>query len=287
MAERRRFTNALDVYFEKVREQKNLFPAVPFVMGGDPDPGATEDIVTELYREGARLIEIGMPFSDPTADGPVIQEAARRALEEETTLRALFTSVKTVTRFHKEAAIILMGYYNPIRAYGEAAFAKACAGAGVCGVIIVDLPPEHGDNLHFELSAAGVHFIRLIAPNTREERLKELLSLASGCVYNVAVTGVTGGAAAAKSDIAAAVKRVRAISDIPVITGFGVRTGADAAGFTEYADSAVIGSALVDAIAKARDGTAARTAGAFWRRLRREYEACTGAVTDDASSPST
>ena len=221
---------------------------VTFLMAGDPDGETAFDLMRALPEAGADLIELGMPFSDPMADGPAIQKAGLRALRAGETL---IKTLATVRRFRDEndaTPIILMGYFNPIYIYGVERFVADAKSAGVDGLIVVDLPPEMDDELCLPAMQAGLNFIRLATPTTDEKRLPAVLKNTSGFVYYVSITGITGSAAPDADKVASAVERLRAKTDLPVCVGFGVRTADQAAAIGRQADGVVVGSALVAAI---------------------------------------
>ncbi len=222
---------------------------VTYFSCGDPDAATFEILLAGLPEAGADLIEIGMPFSDPMADGPSIQAAGLRALKAGMNLRETLAIVARFRRCDNATPIILMGYYNPIHHYRGPRFLADAKAAGVDGLIIVDLPPEHDDELCLPTLAAGIDFIRLATPTTDDKRLPTVLRNAAGFIYYVSVAGVTGTKSAAAGTVAAAVARLRRYSDLPVAVGFGIRTPAQAAEIARVADAAVVGSALVDAVA--------------------------------------
>ncbi|MBL8839360.1 MAG: tryptophan synthase subunit alpha [Alphaproteobacteria bacterium] len=229
---------------------------VVFVMGGDPDAAASRAIVEGLPGAGADLIEIGMPFSDPMADGPAIQQAGLRALASGADMKATLALARSLRAKDADVPIVLMGYYNPIYAYGTDRFAADAAAAGVDGLIIVDLPPEEAGEFTPSATANGLSIIRLATPTTDEARLPAVVDGASGFLYYVAVQGVTGTKAAAVDHVREALARIRRKTGLPVAVGFGIRTPAQAAAMAEVADAVVVGTAVVDAIAAAlgRDG---------------------------------
>ncbi len=224
---------------------------VAYTMGGDPDPATSLSILRGLPAAGADLIELGFAFSDPMAEGPPIQRAARRALEAGMTLGATLDLARAFREGDEATPLILMGYLNPLLAFGlEAAAAKAAA-SGVDGLIIVDCPPEESGPLAAALAAQDLALIRLTAPTTPDARLASIAAAASGFIYHVAVTGVTGGKEADAEALAPVLARLRAVSKLPVAVGFGVRSQERAAAVARLADAVVVGSALVDAIAEA------------------------------------
>ena len=228
-----------------------------FVSAGDPDRATSEAILDALVEARVDLVELGMPFSDPMADGPAIQAASLRALKAGMTLSGTLEIAKAFRDRHPDTPLVLMGYYNPIYIYGVEAFLADAADAGVDGLIIVDLPPEEDDELCLPARAAGLDFIRLVTPTSDAERLPVVLGTASGFVYYVAITGITGTRSAAADSISAAYSRISAVTDLPVVTGFGIRTPEQAGEAASLSDGAIIGSAVVDIIADnlAADGS--------------------------------
>ena len=234
---------------------------VPFVTAGDPDLATTEALVLAIAAAGADAIEIGVPFSDPIAEGPTIQRSSERALRSRTSLRRVLELVKGL-RPRVEVPIVLMGYANPILAMGEARFAEAAGAVGVDGTIAVDMPPEESVELRRALVAHGVDPILLAAPTTRPERLAMLARATRGFLYYVSLTGVTGARSELSAGIEEQVRRVRAVSDVPVCVGFGVSRPEHARELAAFADGVVVGSALVDRIARAPSRDAAVDAAA-------------------------
>lgn len=230
----------------KERDEKAL---ITFITAGDPDLVTSEQIVHTLIESGVDLIELGFPFSDPMADGPIIQLASERALASGTTLRGVLEMVARV-RLHSNVPIVLMGYYNPIFCYGPEQFAQDAATAGVDGLLLVDLPPEEADELHPFLKDAGIDLITLLAPTTGEERSARLAEDGEGFLYYVSMTGVTGSQQVDAGAIAVAVNNLKEQSPVPVAVGFGVSTPEDAKAVAKIADAVVVGSALVKLIAK-------------------------------------
>jgi tryptophan synthase alpha chain len=222
---------------------------VTYLTCGDPDAATFATLLAKLPAAGADLIEIGMPFSDPMADGPSIQAAGLRALRAGMDLRKTLAIVRDFRAGDAATPIVLMGYYNPIYRHGVANFLAAAKAAGVDGLIVVDLPPEHDDELCLPARAAGIDFIRLATPTTDDKRLPTVLTNISGFLYYVAVAGITGTRSAASADVAAAVARLRRHTDLPIAVGFGIRTPQQAAEIARLADAAVVGSALVDRLA--------------------------------------
>jgi tryptophan synthase alpha chain len=231
---------------------------ITYLTAGDPDFETSTRLFTGLATAGADLIEIGMPFSDPMADGPAIQEAGQRALKQGMTLRGTLALVRELRRADDATPIVLMGYYNPIYRYGPGAFAGDAAAAGVDGVIVVDLPPEEDAELAQPARTAGLDVIRLATPTSDEKRLPLIVEHASGFIYYVAIAGITGTRSAVSADVAAAVARLRRFTPLPIAVGFGIRTPEQAAEVAHAADAAVVGTALVQRLALnlEPDGTA-------------------------------
>jgi len=222
---------------------------VTYLTAGDPDPVTSAKLFAGLAAAGADLIEIGMPFSDPMADGPAIQGAGQRALKQGMNLRRTLTLVRELRRGDDATPIVLMGYYNPIYRYGTEAFPRDAVDAGADGVIVVDLPPEEDAELAVPAHAAGLDVIRLATPTSDERRLPRIVAHASGFLYYVAIAGITGTRSADSSDIAVAVARLRRFTRLPVGVGFGIRTPEQAAAVARAADAAVVGTALVQRLA--------------------------------------
>jgi tryptophan synthase alpha chain len=226
---------------------------ITFLCAGDPDPATSAEMLAGLPDAGADLIEIGMPFSDPMADGPAIQAGSLRALEAGMTLARTLDLVRRLRRRDQTTPVVLMGYFNPIWRYGPERFLDEARAAGVDGLIVVDLPPEEDDELCLPALGRGLSFIRLVTPTTDEGRLPIVLGSASGFLYYVSITGITGTRAPIADQVGAAVARLRRHSALPVAVGFGIRTPAQAAAIARVADAAVIGSALVSHIAQSLD----------------------------------
>ena len=223
---------------------------VTFVTAGDPTPGATDAILDALVAGGADVIELGMPFTDPMADGPAIQQANIRSLGAGTTTADIFAIAAAFRARHSEVPLVLMGYANPMVRRGAEWFATEAAKAGVDGVICVDIPPEEDDSLGVQLRSAGIALIRLATPTSDAARLPAILDGSSGFLYYVSVAGITGKQQAAQTSIAEAVARLKAATDLPVAVGFGVRTPEQASAIAKVADGVVVGSALVELIAQ-------------------------------------
>lgn len=240
-------TTRIDTRFGELKQQGR--PAlVTFVMAGDPDLDTSLQILKVLLAAGADVIEIGMPFTDPMADGPAIQAAGLRALKAGTTLKKTLGLVRDFRATDNATPLVLMGYYNPIYIYGVDAFLADAKAAGVDGLIIVDLPPEEDEELCLPAMKAGLNFIRLATPTTDEKRLPAVLANTSGFVYYVSITGITGSASADASAVGAAVQRIKRHTNLPVCVGFGIRTPDAAQAIAAQANGAVVGSALIDAL---------------------------------------
>jgi tryptophan synthase alpha chain len=226
---------------------------IPFVEAWDPDAATSLALLRGMPGAGADLIEIGCPFTDPMADGPIIQAAGRRALKAGATMVHTIQMVRDFRAGDAETPMVLMGYLNPILACGIERFCADAAQAGVDGLIVVDLPSEEADMMLPAARASGLDIIRLVAPTTDAARLTKVLDGSSGFVYYVSITGITGTRSAAYEDLAAAIPRVRRATDLPVAIGFGVRTPAQAAEAVRVADAAVVASALIDTLASSLD----------------------------------
>jgi len=235
---------------------------VTFTMAGDPDSKTSLALAKALPKAGADLIELGMPFTDPMADGPAIQAAGQRALRAKQTLKKTIQLVRDFRKTDDDTPIVLMGYYNPIYIYGVDKFLVDAKAAGIDGLIVVDLPPEEDEELCLPALKAGLNFIRLATPTTDDKRLPAVLANTSGFVYYVSITGITGSAVPDADKVAAAVARIKRHTDLPVAVGFGVKNAARARAIAQGADGVVVGSALVEALraslnkdGKARPGT--------------------------------
>jgi tryptophan synthase alpha chain len=226
---------------------------VAYLVAGDPDVETSTHLFEGVAASGADLIEIGMPFSDPMADGPVIQAAGMRALRAGMTLRKTLAMVKHLRARDPDTPYVLMGYYNPIYRYGAEAFAKDAAAAGVDGLIIVDLPPEEEQELADPAEAAGLDLVRLATPTSDEHRLPTIIKRASGFVYYVAIAGITGTRSADADSVHRAVSRLRRFTDLPIAVGFGIKSPLQAAEVARAADAAAVGTALVDRLAQNLD----------------------------------
>ena len=234
---------------------------VTFTMAGDPDYDTSLAIAKALPKAGADIIELGMPFTDPMADGPAIQAAGLRALKSGQRMTKTLALVREIRKEDDETPIVLMGYYNPIYIYGNDRFLTDAKAAGVDGLIVVDLPPEEDDELCLPSLKAGLNFIRLATPTTDDKRLPTVLTNTSGFVYYVSITGITGAAAPDTGKVTNAVARIKRHTKLPVAVGFGVRTAEQARAIAEGADGVVVGSALVDALRQSLDKSGKATPG--------------------------
>ncbi len=246
-------TTRIDARFAELAKQgRSAF--VTFLMAGDPDPATSIDIIKALPKAGADIIEIGMPFTDPMADGPSIQAAGLRALKAGMTLKKTLELVRGFRKEDNATPLVLMGYYNPIYIYGVDKFLTDAKSAGVDGLIIVDLPPEEDTELCIPAMKVGLNFIRLATPTTDDKRLPAVLANTSGFVYYVSIAGITGGAAADSNVVGEAVARIKRHTKLPVCVGFGIRTPDAARAIAQKANGAVVGTALVDALHASLDG---------------------------------
>src|SRR6201747_444919 len=252
-------TTRIDTRFAELkREGRAAF--VTFLMAGDPDLKTSLDIIKALPAAGADIIEIGMPFTDPMADGPAIQASGLRALKAGTTLKKTVALVRDFRSGDETTPIILMGYYNPIYIYGVDKFLADAKAAGVDGLILVDMPAEEDDELCIPALQAGLNFIRLATPTTDDKRLPAVLANTSGFVYYVSITGITGSGLADTKVVGEAVTRIKRHTQLPVCVGFGIRTPEAAGGIARKADGAVVGTALVDALRGSLDAEGRATA---------------------------
>ena len=252
-------TTRIDTRFAELKKEGRA-AFVTFVMCGDPDIATSLEIIKALPKAGADIIEIGMPFTDPMADGPAIQAAGLRALKAGTTLKKTLQVVRDFRKDDNATPIVLMGYYNPIYIYGVDKFLADSKAAGVDGLIIVDLPPEEDTELCIPALNAGLNFIRLATPTTDDKRLPAVLANTSGFVYYVSITGITGSASADTAQVSAAVARIKRHTQLPVCVGFGIRTPEAARGIAQAANGAVVGSALIDALRATLDSEGRATA---------------------------
>lgn len=232
---------------------------VTFLTAGDPDGDTFQKILNGLPAAGADVIEVGMPFSDPVADGPAIQAAGLRALQAGMTLKKILQAVRDFRATDAATPLVLMGYYNPVYRYGAEKFAGDAADAGADGLIIVDLPPEEAAELREPAVKAGLHWVCLVTPTTDDARMKNILAHAGGFVYYVSIAGITGTHSAELQAVREAVTNIRRHTDLPVAVGFGIRTPEQAAAVTQAADAAVVGSALVETIAESLDSARGET----------------------------
>jgi tryptophan synthase alpha chain len=239
----------IDATFARLAEQ-NRKAFVAYVMAGDPDAATATEIVLGLPGAGVDVIELGLPFTDPMADGPTIQLAGQRALEGGMTLDGTLEIVRTLRERDDTTPVVLMGYYNPIYSRGVDAFLEQARAAGVDGLIIVDLPPEEDAELCLPAQAAGLNFIRLATPTTDAHRLPTVLQNTSGFLYYVSITGITGAGAASAEKVGPEVAAIKARTDLPVIVGFGIKTPEAARDVAAVADGCVVGSAIVERIGK-------------------------------------
>ncbi|HKY17974.1 MAG TPA: tryptophan synthase subunit alpha [Rhizomicrobium sp.] len=223
---------------------------VPFITAGDPDMETSFAILEKLPAAGADVIELGMPFTDPMADGPAVQASSVRALKSGASMARVLEMVKKFRKADKNTPIVLMGYYNPIHAYGTARFVRDVAAAGVDGLIVVDLPVEEDEVLRLPALAQGVDLVRFVTPTTDDARLKRIVAEASGYLYYVSVAGVTGTKSVPQEEVRAAMARVRAATDLPCTVGFGIRTPEQAGTIAQMADGVVVGSAIVGRVAE-------------------------------------
>ena len=237
----------IDARFEKLKSEGRA-GLVTFTTAGDPDYDTALSILNGLPAAGADIIELGMPFSDPMADGPAIQEASIRALNGNMTLRKTLDMVRSFRENDQDTPIILMGYYNPIYIYGVEEFLVDALAAGADGMIIVDLPPEEDGELAIPANKAGMAMIHLATPTTDQKRLKQILKNGSGFLYYVTIAGITGTAKPDLTPVKAALDNFREVSKIPMAVGFGIKSPDDAARFATFADAVVVGSAIVDII---------------------------------------
>lgn len=237
----------------KALKQDGRKALIPFITAGDPQPSVTVNLMHDMVQAGASVLELGVPFSDPMAEGPVIQAACERALEHNVSLHDVLHMVKQFRQQDNDTPIVLMGYLNPVEVMGYKVFAEAAVDAGVDGVILVDLPPEEGEELVAELKARQLDMIFLLAPTSTEERMARICALASGFVYYVSLKGVTGAANLDVDSVVTKVGQIRRHTDIPVGVGFGIRDAESAARVAAVADAVVVGSAVVQRVADNAD----------------------------------
>src|SRR5690625_1911172 len=245
---------------------------VPYLVAGDPRPEATVDILHALVEGGADILELGVPFSDPMAEGPTIQLAHERALAHRVSLRSVLDMVARFRQRDEDTPIVLMGYANPVERMGARIFADAAAAAGVDGLLIVDMPPEEAGELNAELKRVGMDAIFLLAPTTTAERMGHVARLASGYLYYVSLRGVTGAAHLDVEEVDRKVAEITALTDLPVAVGFGIKDGAAAAAIARVAEGVVVGSALVERMATAGEQGAASAGAALMTELRQAMD---------------
>jgi len=230
---------------------------IPFITAGDPEPGWTVAIMHALVAAGAGLLELGVPFSDPAADGPVIQKASERAIEKHVDLHKVLALVEEFRIADKETPVVLMGYMNPVERFGRTRLPLAAKQAGVDGFLLVDCPPEERGDLGEAMIAAGIDGICLVAPTTTRSRVEKIAASASGFIYYVSIKGITGSGQLSSPELSQPVRQIREFSDLPVAVGFGIKNAEMAAAVAEHADAVVIGSALVQALSEAKTEDAA------------------------------
>ena len=247
-------TRIADTFAHCKTEKRAAF--IPFIMGGDPNLETCVHLLDTLAGAGADIIELGIPFSDPMADGPVIEAAGNRALAAGTTLTTILDIARIFRAKHSTTPLVLMGYLNPIYIYGYENFARDARAAGVDGIIIVDLPPEEAHELEPALTEHHIALVRLIAPTSVPDRLPLLTKGASGYLYYISITGITGAGAASSAEVDKQIAAIRAVTDLPISVGFGIKTPEDVAKFAPLADGVVVGSSLVKLIAEHRGDTA-------------------------------
>ena len=245
-------TQRIEARFQKCR-QEGRAALVTYVMAGDPDPETSLEILKSLPAAGADIVEFGLPFTDPMADGPAIQAAGLRALKMGQDLAGTLDLIRRFRAENADTPVILMGYYNPIYVYGVERFLAHAGEAGVDGLIVVDLPPEEDEELCLPALRAGLAFIRLATPTTDDRRLPAVLANTAGFVYYVSITGITGAATPDFGKVATAVERIKHHTPLPVVVGFGVKSGAHAAAVAQGADGVVVGSALIEALKASLD----------------------------------
>jgi tryptophan synthase alpha chain len=247
---------------------ENRAALIPFVEAFDPDRATSLALLTGMAKHGADIIEIGVPFTDPMADGPTIQQAGRRALAAGATLHGVLELVREFRAANNHTPLVLMGYLNPILSYGTDSFTRDAAEAGVDGLIVVDLPTEEADLLLPAAAANGLDVIRLIAPTTSDDRLPLVLAGSSGFVYYVSITGITGTSTASAADLARDIPRIRRVTQLPIAVGFGIRTPAQAAIVAQHADAAIVASALIDKLTTTNVATVLEDVTALTQAIR-------------------
>lgn len=258
--------------FEALRARKRK-ALIPFITAGDPDLDTTLALMHQLVKSGADVIELGVPFSDPMADGPTIQRSSERALQTKTTGRGVLEVVARFRATDTMTPVVLMGYGNPIEAMGYAVFAEACAKAGVDGVLVVDYPPEEAEELIALLKARGIDSIFLLAPNSEDQRIADVGRIASGYIYYVSLKGVTGAAHLDLGEVQAMLPRIRAHSNLPIGVGFGIRDADTARRVSAVADAVVVGSRIIQEIEESAPGDVVRRVGALVKGMRDAIDA--------------
>ncbi len=260
--------------FQKLKEQGRT-ALIPFVTAGDPQPGVTVPLMHAMVEAGADLIELGVPFSDPMADGPVIQRSSERALEHHVSLHDVLEMVREFRRDNQDTPVILMGYLNPMEVMGYEAFAEAAADAGVDGALTVDMPPEEAEEFLAAIRPREVDPIFLLAPTSTEQRIKRICNAASGFVYYVSVKGITGASHLAIDEVSEKVAAIRAVTALPVGVGFGIKDADSARAVAQVADAVIVGSAIVnrmERLAEQPEAIAPEVAG-FLASLRQALDA--------------
>ena len=242
-------SSRLEQCFKRARDENRAALGI-FITGGDPDIDTSSKLLLKLPESGADFVELGMPFSDPMADGPAIQESSMRALKAGVTLGNVLSMAKVFRKAHPHIPLVLMGYYNPVYVYGVDRFLTEARESGVDGLIMVDLPPEEDEELCIPALAAGISFIRLITPTTDNTRLEKIVSRGDGFLYYVSVTGVTGMHSASATSVSNAMTRIRKASDLPIVVGFGISDAAAVQAVASEVDGVVVGSAVVRIIAE-------------------------------------
>ena len=244
--------NRIKQTFSKLKKNNEKAVGI-FLTAGDPDLKSSFSLIKKLPENGVDFIEIGMPFSDPMADGPSIQLSSQRALKSGTNLTKCLSLVENFRKKNNHTPIILMGYYNPIYKFGKKKFINKCLDIGVDGLIIVDLPPEEDEEFYNEAERNKLSVIRLVTPTTNEERLNKILLTATGFVYYVSITGITGTQAPNIANVSMNLKKIKTVTDLPVVIGFGIRSSSQASSMANISDGIVVGSAVVDLIKSSLD----------------------------------